>query len=74
MKLRTYFEGLDSDAKSLYAKRAGTSLNYMQIHLFSEPPRKIPRPEMLRRLAKASSGAVSFKEVLSHFYEQHAAA
>lgn len=72
MKYRDYFSGLHADQREAYAQRAGTSAAYVQIHLMASPPRKIPRPELLRSLAEATEGACTFQDVLAHFYPDNA--
>lgn len=68
MILRAYYDSLNSKEKMAYAERAGTSSQYIQIHLMSAPPRKVPRPDLMRQLVDATDGACSLEEVLSHFY------
>lgn len=68
MNYRSYFVALNADQREAYARRAGTSSAYIQIHLMATPPRKIPRPELLRALADATEGACSFQDMLAHFY------
>ena len=51
-----------------FADRVGTSPAYIQLHLMADPPRKIPRPDLMRALADATDGACTFQDVLEHFY------
>lgn len=70
MNLRDYFYSLDGDGRAAYAARVGTSVDYLR--QFSIPkraePKKLARPPLMRKLAAASEGRVSYGEVLSHFY------
>lgn len=69
MDFRTYFKGLSEIEQAEYAERAGTSAAYIHTHFLSHPPRRIPRPDLMRALAAATNGAVSLHELLCHFYE-----
>lgn len=73
MEFRTYFTSLDSDGRKRFAKRARTSVMYIQLHLMATPPRKVPRPDLMRRLVDATQGACSMRDVLNHFYAEAAA-
>jgi hypothetical protein len=68
-KFRKFFLGLSLQEQDAYAKRAGTTVNYIRTHLVYVPPRKTPRPPLLRALAYASSGRLSLDDVLEHFYQ-----
>lgn len=70
MKFRDYFLTLDEKQQAAYAKRAKTTPGYIRSHLVSR--NKIPRRKLLERLAKASRGMVSYREVLQHFYGEAA--
>lgn len=74
MKYRDYFQGLNPRQRDAYARRAATSVGYIQTHLMSTPPRKVPRRELLRALASATQGRCSLEEVLAHFYSDEEAA
>jgi len=67
MKFRDYYLGLTDEERAEYARRAGTSPLYMP-QLVNERPFKVPKPDLIRGLAKASDGNVSLHEVLEHFY------
>lgn len=68
MDFRTYFEGLNSDEQDAFGLRAGTSGNYIRVHLMANPPRRTPRPDLMKKLAEASDGAVTQADVIAHFY------
>jgi len=68
MKFRDFFQDLDAEAQKRYAQRAGTTAKYIYTHYMSQPPRKIPRRELMHSLVDASDGAVSLDELLEHFY------
>jgi len=67
-KFRAYFLSMDQAERDTYAKRAGTTAYYIQTHLISIPPRKMPRDPLMRGLAAASEGELSMGDVLQHFY------
>jgi len=68
MNLRTYFRSLDAAAQEEFARRAGTTANYIRSHLACEPPRKIPRQRLLEGLVQASDGALSLTDLVDYFY------
>ena len=68
MKFSDYFKSLNSSAQEIYASRAGTTANYIRVHLLAK--RRIPRPALLDGLAQASQGKVSRDEILAHFYQR----
>jgi hypothetical protein len=71
MELKIYYNSLDTAERKAYAARAKTDPEYIRIHLIprSGCPDRMPRKELLRALAEASNGSVSFEEVLKHFFE-----
>jgi len=70
MKFNDYIsEMANTNCLDQYAINAGTTANYLKTHLICSPPRKIPRKKLLKSLAEASEGNVSFQEVLDHFYK-----
>lgn len=75
MTFREFFSSLSELEQEVYARRAGTTANYVRTHLMSKPPRKTPRRRLLLALAQESGGKVSQVEVLAHFFPQdgHAA-
>lgn len=68
MTLRDYYRRLDAEAREQFAARAGTTRPYVEVHLL--PRRKIPRPDLMRRLADATQGAVGLGDMLNHFYSR----
>jgi hypothetical protein len=67
MDLRTYFYGLDQTEREAFARRAQTTVGYIQSHLIT--CRKIPRPDSMRKLAAASENRVSLDDLLAYFYK-----
>lgn len=68
MKLKTYYRQLNHNERQAYALRARTTINYLDNHLI--PGRKLPRQDLLKRLAEASEGNVELDDVLDHFFKQ----
>jgi len=66
MDFSDYFNSLDQKGRDRYARRAGTSSEYIRIHLVKR--NRMPRPQLLQKLATASRGKVSYEEVVAHFY------
>lgn len=67
MKLKTFYRQLPRAEREAYAKRAGTTVNYLENHLI--PARKMPRRDLMERLAAASNGEVSLDDVIQHFFK-----
>ncbi|WP_339898242.1 hypothetical protein [uncultured Gilvimarinus sp.] len=65
MKLRDYIESLTTDEREAYARKCGTTPDYMRIHILTA--RKEPRKPLREALARESDGNVSLLEVLQHF-------
>ena len=65
MDFDTYYRQLDRDARRKFAERAGTSPEYIEIHLL--PRKKMPRKNKMESLAKASRGALSYEKVVEYF-------
>lgn len=57
MDFKEWFLSLSDDDRERYARDAGTTAGYIRVHLIGR--RKIPRPDLLRRLAEASNGKFS---------------
>lgn len=76
MELKAYYYSLTPSEREQYAERAGTTAEYIRIHLVprNRAPQKLPKKELMQGLADASQGRVSFQEVLAHFYGEAAAA
>lgn len=69
MDLRSYFLSLDAEAQAKYAKKAGTTVNYIRCHLICDMPRrKTPRKKLMRGLEKASNGVLTRQNLLEYFY------
>jgi len=67
MDLRTYYYGLDTTEREAFARRAQTTVGYIQCHLINR--RKIPRPSSMRKLAAASENSISLDDLLAYFYK-----
>lgn len=72
MDFKTYFSSLSKEEREAFARRAGTSVAYIQIHLM--PRNRIPRPELMQKLCKASRGKISRQALLDFFYPEANAA
>lgn len=66
MKFKNYFLSLSEQEQCAYAARAQVSRQYIQVHLLK--PRRVPRPKTMAGLVRAARGAVSWEEMLQHFY------
>lgn len=66
MELVKYFRSLSDDEKESYAKRCGTTANYLTCHIMGKVPRKMPRKPLRENLYKESNGMVSKEEVMAH--------
>lgn len=70
MNYQKYFQSLNKDSQDVYASRALTTGAYLRTHIFvPKIRRKIPRPDLIERLAEASNGNVSMDDVLSFLYK-----
>jgi len=67
-----FFYSLNAKERAAYCRRAGTTVNYLQRHVITR--RKLPRPESMKRLAKASQGRVTVRKLLEFFYQEDLAA
>jgi hypothetical protein len=67
---RYFWDELTPAQRQSYAKRAGTSREYLRIWLIPpySDPRKIPKKALLKALADATRGRVTYTQVLDHFY------
>ena len=72
MNYKKYFREMDQPSRVAHAKRAETSAEYINIHLI--PRYKIPRKELMRKLANASEGKVSYLDIVNYFYAEDSAA
>lgn len=67
---RTWYRSLNSLERAEYARRAGVSRLYIEVHLLHR--RKAPKRETMIRLADASLGRIAYEELLSFFYARPA--
>lgn len=68
---RSWYRSLTGEERAEYARRAGISRQYIEVHLLYR--RKVPKRETMLRLASASLGRVAYEDLLSWFYERPAA-
>lgn len=52
LDFKVWYLSLPRDERRAYALAAGTSVGYLSVHLIYR--RKLPRPELLKRLAEAA--------------------
>jgi hypothetical protein len=76
MKLHEYFYSKSVAERNQFADAIDYSHSYVQIHLIpkNSPPDRLPPLPKLRLISKATSGVVSFEEVLEHFEQIESAA
>jgi hypothetical protein len=67
MDFKEWFLSLSDDERERYARQAGTTAGYIRVHLIGR--RKIPREELLHRLAAASAGKFTVAKLLAFFYQ-----
>lgn len=70
MKFKTYYRSLKQPEREAFAKRASTTVGYIENHLIHA--RKQPRKKLMESLAEASQGEVSYQEVVKHFFGESA--
>ncbi len=70
MDFKAYYRSLDRSEREAYAVRAGTTVGYLENHLVYA--RKMPRRDLIERLANATEGAVSLDEIIEHFFKRSA--
>ena len=62
---------MNREAQEAYANRAGCSIHHLVNNVYRRAgPRKLPRPELLIGLVKASDGQVSLDEAIDYFLVQ----
>lgn len=61
-----FYKNLSAKERETYHKRAGCAPNYIDAHLIHA--RRTPRPGRMEKMVEATDGAVSWNEMLSHFY------
>lgn len=71
MKPFDYYKTLSRDKRKVYAEKAGTTLNYLVVHVFRETGQtRRPSNELLVGLVAASEGNVSLDEAIDYFLVQ----
>lgn len=63
---KAWFFSMSQEQREAYAKRAETSASYIQRQLTAR--RKIPREDLMKRLAAASEGRWTLPALLAFFY------
>lgn len=71
MSWERYYRQLNKQQRAEYAARAGTSCLYIEIHLMRR--KKVPRRDLMERLAEATQGVCSVTDVVAHFYAEDVA-
>lgn len=66
MNFKSFVEQLSEEDLKKYAKACGTEPYYIFGHL--KHARRIPKPELLDKLWQESSGKLTKKDLLAHFY------
>lgn len=65
LDFKTWYRSMTPAEKREYARRAGLSQQYIEVHLVYR--RRVPRPDTMRRLAEASLGRLSYEDVVGFF-------
>jgi hypothetical protein len=65
LDFKTWYRSMTAEEKQEFARRAGLSQQYIQVHLVYR--RRIPRPDTMRKLAEASLGRLSYEDIVSFF-------
>lgn len=68
MNFDTYYKQKTAGERSVFASKAETSTQYIEIHLLSG--RKKPTPDTMENLAKATDGEFSYEDIVNFFYVQ----
>jgi hypothetical protein len=71
MDFKEFYSSLSVKEREKYAQDADTSCEYIRIHLVTK--KKIPRPELMQKLADASKGKLTLSDILEFFYTKQAA-
>jgi hypothetical protein len=64
---KEWFQSMTQGERQVYADRAGVSKAYIDIFLIHR--RRVPRPQMMRKLAEASLDRFSYKDLVGFFFE-----
>jgi len=71
MKYKDFIQAMSDSELDEYARCAGTSANYIKVHLVApKGPRKRPGARLMAGLFTASKGAVSWGDIQDWFYPQ----
>lgn len=72
MTLRELFKGLNPQQKMRFARKAGTTVSYIEKNLLCESPdhKRVPRPDTMTRIYHACDGEVTYLELLCNFYPE----
>lgn len=69
MNFKTFYQALGQEDRKRFAKIAGTSTAYIEVHLVTR--RKIPKPALMAALATACgsfNSEITQEDLLSFFY------
>lgn len=80
-KFQNWFKALNREEKIAFAKRAGTTIGMIQAHYLRREGKihpehrnnfqstsAQPKSRTMMKLAKASKGALTYEDMLTHFY------
>lgn len=72
---RRWWLGLPADERERFAREAGTTPEYVRIHLIAPlARRKTPRRELMDAMVRAGAGRFSREDLLSWFFPETEAA
>jgi len=64
---KTWFQSMTQAERQVYADRAGVSKAYIDVFLIHR--RRVPRPDMIRKLADASLDRFTYRDLVAFFFE-----
>lgn len=69
LDFKAYYRSLPKAARQDYARRAGTTESYIDVHLSRAT--KMPGPALIRKLAEASNGRLDEDELVLWFHKHN---
>ena len=63
---KKFYQSLDTVGKDSFAKNAGTSADYIRVHLIHKT--RMPGKSLMRNLANASGGKFTYADMVDFFY------
>lgn len=67
MTLNEWYKTQNDEERNAFAERTGYSRKYIEIHLVSPNPKKIPPVYGIKRLADATDGAIGFYNLVDYY-------